>query len=185
MPRVVDPTERELDLRAAASEVIAEHGVAGFTIRRVASALGRSTSAVTHYSADREELLTRAVGGLLEDRRTEATQLIAVGDDPLWALIDWSVQADANGVWQPLVAAAIADVEPVVTQLVASFEAWWFEVLLDLVSDRVAPGLTAADATGAISVVVDGLLLAVDAATWTEPERRRITRLLVQPLLAP
>lgn len=107
-----------------------------------------------------------------------------MADDPLWALIDWSVKSEDDGVWAALVAAAIAGVEPVVNKLVASFEAWWSDLVLGLVSDRVIQGVTASEAADAVGVVVDGLLLAVDAAAWTESERRRVARLLVEPLLA-
>ncbi len=183
MPREVDVGSRERELRAATVRVIVDHGVAGVTIRRVAADLGRSTTAVTHYVADRDELLVRAVGGVLAERRHHAERLVAEVDDALWALIEWSVQAGRDPVWPALVAAAAADVEPVVTVLVESFEGWWTDLVADLVSDRVAVGLAVPEVAAAIGVVVDGLILASDAEGRTDAERRRLARLLIEPLL--
>jgi AcrR family transcriptional regulator len=183
VPREVDVESRDRELRAATVRVMVDHGVAGVTIRRVAADLGRSTTAVTHYVADRDELLVRAVGGVLSERRHHAERLVAEADDPLWALIEWSVQSGRDPVWPALVAAAAADVEPVVTVLVASFETWWTDLVADLVSDRVARGVSVTDVAAAIGVVVDGLILASDAEHRTDAERRRLARMLIEPLL--
>lgn len=184
MPREVDVESRDRELRAATVRVIVDHGVAGVTIRRVAADLGRSTTAVTHYVADRDELLVRAVGGVLSERRVHSERLVAEADDALWALIEWSVQSGRDPVWPALVAAAAADVEPVVTVLVESFETWWTDLVADLVSDRVAVGRGVPEVAAAIGVVVDGLILASDASRRSDAERRQLARLLIEPLLA-
>jgi AcrR family transcriptional regulator len=184
VPRAVDVESRDRELREATLRVIVGHGVAGVTIRRVAAELGRSTTAVTHYVADRDELLARVVGGVLAVRQDHAERLVADADDALWALIEWSVQSGRDPVWPAMVAAAAADVEPVVTGLVGSFETWWTDLVEDLVSARVADGISAAEAAAAIGVVVDGLILASDADGRTDTERRRLVQLLVEPLLA-
>ncbi len=184
MPREIDVEFRARELSEATVRVILGHGVAGVTIRRVAAELGRSTTAVTHYVTDRDELLARAVGGVLAVRQDHAERLVADADDALWALIEWSVQAGRDPVWPGLVAAAAADVEPVVTGLVGSFENWWTDLVVDLVSARVADGVSAAEAAAAIGVVVDGLILASDAGGRTDTERRRLAQLLIEPLLA-
>lgn len=184
MPKMVDAGARERELRAATLRVIAREGVGGVTIRRVAAELGRSTTAVTHYTADREQLLSSAVEGALGERRDQAEDLVAGAGDGLWDLIDWSVRSGADPLWPVLVAAAAADVEPVVTELVGSFERWWTDLVADLVSGRVRADVTAADAAAAIGVVVDGLVLASDAHHRTDAGRRRLARLLIEPLLA-
>ena len=184
MPREVDVAERGRAVRDATLEVIREHGVTGVTIRRVASYVGGSTAVVTHYVATRDDLLAMAVGGALDERRATAARLMADADDPLWALIEWSVSDDADLVWPTLVAAAAADIDPVVTELVTSFERWWADLVVDLVVGRVIGGVTNEEAVDAIGVVVDGLILGVDAADSTIDERLRVARVLIEPLLA-
>jgi AcrR family transcriptional regulator len=184
VPRDVDVESRDRELRAATVRVIVDRGVAGVTIRRVAAELGRSTTAVTHYVADRDELLARVVGGALSERRDHAERLVADAGDALWALIEWSVQSGRDPVWPALAAAAAADVEPVVTGLVASFETWWTDLVAEVVSDRVAVGVSVPEAAAAIGVVVDGLILASDASRRSDAERRRLARMLIEPLLA-
>ena len=49
------------EVKEATIRVIATEGVPAVTIRRVAREVGRSTSAITHYFADRDELLREAV----------------------------------------------------------------------------------------------------------------------------
>jgi AcrR family transcriptional regulator len=57
MPRVVDGDERRAELIAATSAEIASRGLANVTLRSVARARGWTTGIVTHYFADKRELL--------------------------------------------------------------------------------------------------------------------------------
>ena len=151
MPRQVDGESRDRDIRAATLRVIASHGVSGVTIRRVASELCASTSVVTHFTRDKDELLRRAVGAELEERRRQVAEIAATADDPFWAVMEWSVDADPDGVWPALVSAAAANVVPAVSQLVRSFDRWWTSLVARLVSDRLVEGLSKRDAADAMS----------------------------------
>ncbi|HSL59000.1 MAG TPA: TetR family transcriptional regulator, partial [Acidimicrobiales bacterium] len=91
VPRVVDEQQRRIELSDATLAVVARHGVAGVTIRRVAAELGRSTATITHYTPDRRSLLDAAVATALDRRRVEAEQVVAAAVDPLRALLAWSV----------------------------------------------------------------------------------------------
>ncbi len=57
MPRVVDIEERRHELGAAAAQLIASDGVGAATLRGVAAEAGWTTGALTHYFADKRELL--------------------------------------------------------------------------------------------------------------------------------
>jgi AcrR family transcriptional regulator len=71
MPRIVDSEERRSDLGAAAARVIARSGIAGATMREVAAEAGWTTGALTHYFADKRELLQFTLDASLRRRRAE------------------------------------------------------------------------------------------------------------------
>jgi len=60
VPKVVDHTERRRELAEAVWRVIARDGVAGVSIRGVATESGWSSGALRHYFATRDELLAFA-----------------------------------------------------------------------------------------------------------------------------
>lgn len=57
MPKVVDMDERRAELAAAAAQLIARAGVGAATMRDVAAEAGWTTGVLTHYFADKRELL--------------------------------------------------------------------------------------------------------------------------------
>ncbi len=57
MPKVVDSDERRARLIAATSDAIARDGLAHVTLRTIARSAGWTTGIVTHYFADKRELL--------------------------------------------------------------------------------------------------------------------------------
>lgn len=59
MPLVVDHEARRAELVRIAAERIGRYGLRGATIRAVAEEAGYSTKAVTHYFADKSELMIR------------------------------------------------------------------------------------------------------------------------------
>jgi TetR/AcrR family transcriptional repressor of bet genes len=61
MPKVVDHAERRRELVEAIWDVIANEGIEGLTMRRVASAAGCTTGRISHYFSGREELLSSAL----------------------------------------------------------------------------------------------------------------------------
>lgn len=184
MPRQVDAAQRDRAIRCATLRVIAHHGVSRVTIRGVAAELGTSTTAVTHYVASRDALLEQSIGQAMKVRKEELGQVVAGAKDPLWAAILWSVDADPDGLWQALVAARAAGIEPVVTKLVDEFDAWWTRLITDCARGRAAPGLSPSDLADAIGVVVDGLLLGAGAGSWSSEHRHHLARVLVRPLIA-
>ena len=72
MPRAVDVDERRVELAAAAARVIARAGLGGATMREVAAEAGWTTGALTHYFADKRQLLQFTLEMSLEGRRAQS-----------------------------------------------------------------------------------------------------------------
>ena len=64
MPRVVDVEERRQELTDAAARLIARAGIGAATMREVAAEAGLTTGALTHYFADKRELLQCTLDGV-------------------------------------------------------------------------------------------------------------------------
>lgn len=71
MPKVVDGDERRVELANAAIRVIARAGLGAATVREVAAEAGWTTGGLTHYFADKRELLKFTLSVSLERRRAE------------------------------------------------------------------------------------------------------------------
>ncbi len=69
MPRVVDAELRRTELTEAAARVIARSGLEAATVREVAAEAGWTTGALTHYFADKRELLLTTFQESLSRRR--------------------------------------------------------------------------------------------------------------------
>ncbi len=173
------------DVVEATLRVIAAEGFRAVTIRRVAAEVGRSTTAITHYFADRDALLRKAVSGALEERRVMAESVIRQADDPVWAFLEWSIDADPVGVWAAVIAASVAGIEPEIVDEARRFDAWWTTRLAQLLDGRCARGVDPALAADAIGVAVDGFVLGLGVADVNTVDRRRLLHLLVDPLVHP
>jgi AcrR family transcriptional regulator len=84
MPKAVDIGARRDELAAAAARVIARDGLSGTTMRAVAAEAGWTTGALTHYFANKSELLRFTLEGSLEQRRARRAE--RDGRDPADAL---------------------------------------------------------------------------------------------------
>lgn len=83
MPKFVDVEQRRADITDAAARLIARAGVGAATIRDVAAEAGLTTGSVTHYFADKRELLLHTFHASLDGRRSRRA---IVSDDPTAAL---------------------------------------------------------------------------------------------------
>lgn len=172
-------------VKDATLSVIAAEGVHAVTIRRVAAELGRSTTVVTHYFDDRNELLTESVGEALAERQSQIESRLESAEDPLWVFLDWSIEADPEGVWAAIVTAARAGIEPEITERAHAFERWWGERLLKLIARRCKEGRDPLEVAAAVGVVVDGIMLGLDASSVDQAHRRRLLRMLVEQMFVP
>ena len=73
MPRFVDVEERRVELTDAAARLIARSGIGAATMRDVAAEAGLSTGSLTHYFADKRELLLCTFQASLSGRRSLRT----------------------------------------------------------------------------------------------------------------
>ena len=116
MPRVVDHEQRRDELVRAAWRLIADDGLPGVTIRRLAERSGWSSGAVRHYLPTREAIVEAAgqrVGAVIEQR----IRAVPVDSDPasaLTAVLQAVLPADddmreASRVWLAFVGQAASD----------------------------------------------------------------------------
>jgi TetR/AcrR family transcriptional regulator, transcriptional repressor of bet genes len=73
----VDHDERRRRIAEATVDVIAREGLEAATIRRIAAELGGPTKIVTHYFADKQELLVWAYRSLAEQSERYLSEVIA------------------------------------------------------------------------------------------------------------
>jgi len=97
MARPADP-ERRARMLAAAADYVLEHGLAGLSLRPLASALGTSTRMLLYDFSSKEELIMAV---LTEIRRREAAMLAghagaagASGPELVQAVWDWASSAE-------------------------------------------------------------------------------------------
>ena len=113
MPRIVDASERRERVAAVAERVIAERGLdAG--VRDVAREGGWSTSVVTHYFADKRELLDFTLARTIERAAARIEKRIRAGTPRLTALLEENLPLDERRrrQWRTIIAfwgRAVAD----------------------------------------------------------------------------
>jgi AcrR family transcriptional regulator len=84
MPRIVDIDERRQELTDAAARLISRGGLSAATMREVAAEAGLTTGALTHYFADKRELLQCTLVASLQLRVASRSEVSAA--DPAIAL---------------------------------------------------------------------------------------------------
>ena len=76
MPKVVDHDQRRRELLEATAAVIAAEGIEAATVRRIAREVGCTTGLVTHYFAEKDELV---IGVLHQVHSASAERMLAHG----------------------------------------------------------------------------------------------------------
>ena len=77
MPRIVDHAQRRRELVAATWAVVAAEGIEAATVRRIAEEAGCTTGRITHYFADKEEVL---VAALRQVHRAAGKRMLAASE---------------------------------------------------------------------------------------------------------
>jgi AcrR family transcriptional regulator len=182
MPRHVDHDARRDLVAQVAADLVAEHGLEALTVRRVAEAAGHSTTVVSHYFADRRDLVraTYRAAGARSSARFDAALVGA--DDPLQACLEALLPIDearARDVrtWLAFWAMAVADRELAQEQddRVQSARRRIADVLAgEQQRGRVRTGLDLAEVAYELLVLVHGVgtHAVFDRTHWT-PERQR------------
>jgi len=100
VPKVVDHAQRRRELVAATWAVVAAEGIEAATVRRIAEEAGCTTGRITHYFADKEEVL---VAALRQVHRAAGRRMLAAigprsGLDALRAVLDEALPLDQERV---------------------------------------------------------------------------------------
>src|SRR3954464_14500290 len=75
MPKIVDIAQRRAELTEATARLIARSGIEAATMREIAAEAGWTTGALTHYFADKRELLLATFEASLAARRSRRAEL--------------------------------------------------------------------------------------------------------------
>jgi TetR/AcrR family transcriptional regulator, transcriptional repressor of bet genes len=100
VPRVVDHEQRRRELVAATWAVVAAEGIEAATVRRIAEEAGCTTGRITHYFADKEEVL---VAALRQVHRAAGKRMLAAigqrsGLEALRAVLAEALPLDENRI---------------------------------------------------------------------------------------
>jgi AcrR family transcriptional regulator len=181
MPKVVDSDQRRQLLAEATSRLICRGGLAAATMRDIAAEAGLTTGSVTHYFADKRELLVFTLEESLRHRRGRRQDAVAAGPRAaLRATLEGALPIDAerHRHWMVTIAfcaSAAGDAELAAVQRVA-----YREFRSNIVTQLRACGLTAANARSVaerLIAVADGIAMQAifDPASW--PNKRQVALL--------
>ncbi|MCW2615337.1 MAG: putative TetR family transcriptional regulator [Frankiales bacterium] len=182
MPKQVDHDARRDQVARVAADLVADHGLGALTVRRVAEAAGHSTTVVSHYFADRRDLVraTYRVAAARSSARFDAALVDA--DDPLQACLEALLPLDLERArdvrtWLAFWAMAVDDPELAAEQdaRVQSARRRITDVLAgEQERGRVRSGTDLADVAYRLLVLVHGVgtHAEFDRGYWT-PGRQR------------
>lgn len=177
MPRYVDPEQRKNDILDATVDAIAEGGLPQLTVRSLAMRLGGSTTLVTHYFANREELLSALADRVLKDAEEKSAELLKIADpdDRLRAVLEWFLPNTPESLKIErvrVVLVAHKATEPVVADMSARMEPGMRGLMRQALAEFVDP----ADLEGMVDLLrawTSGVVLSAveHPEIWT-PERQ-------------
>ena len=112
MPRVVDHSARREQIAEAAWRVIEREGVDGASLREIAGEAGFTTGVITHYFADKHELMSFAFGLMVE--RSTARMAEAIENEGVAGALAQILPLDEERrrettVWLTLMGASLTD----------------------------------------------------------------------------
>lgn len=174
-PMAMDQEERRRDIARITIDLIAREGLAAATIRRIAGEAGSSTTAITHYFDDKQELLVCAFQILsAEGERRFEEMRERDSSDVTGALLTMVPWCPANvRRWKAYLAfwdEAARNAE--LASLLARSTSVGTELLQQLLEPRIAAGADLQKAGELLSALVQGLALQmlVDRQQWTVPK---------------
>lgn len=101
MPRVVDHDARRRDIAAVALRLLARDGATGLSLRNIASEMGGSLTVVTHYYANRQELMTDLARQICESWQSALDDMDAAHRQPrdrLRTFLAWLLPLSEQGL---------------------------------------------------------------------------------------
>lgn len=100
MPRVVDYEVRRRDIAEVALAILARDGVAGLSLRNIAAEMGGSLTLVTHYYANRQELMTDLACQICDSWQADLDAMDEASSAPrarLRAFLAWMLPLSEKG----------------------------------------------------------------------------------------
>lgn len=186
MPRFVDHDARRREVTEIARQLVVERGRAALTVRNVAAAAGFSSTVVSHYFTDMDELFhaTYAAAALRSARRTKAVERRDAAD--IRGLVEAVLPLDAERtddwrVWFAFWSEALTSPAWAAEQRARALATLQrFEGCLGTLAaqGRLTPGVDVAAAAGRLAALVPGLAAEAifDPTRWTPTRQRRILR---------
>lgn len=175
MPKVVDVDERRAALIDATSREIAERGLANVTLRSIARVNGWSTGILTHYFADKHELLMATFNERADRSRRAIDTAIAAGSSQLDAAIEAALPLDEERTidWRVYLAYMGAAVgEPELRQLHRQRQRRFAATISDGILEGIAAGRFRRDLDAALEAErLLALVNGVASQAVLDPER--------------
>lgn len=173
--------ERELSVVTAATELIAEQGLAQLRMSDVADRAGMSVGHVTYYFPSKSELLVRAIQQSEEAFQAEVLEALDRRDgawDRLTALIELAAASEPNDpgwlLWFEVWSHAATD--PKLSDVQRELDQWWRRQMADVIAYGTAQGAFRPEdpqrAVSILSALTDGLSVqvALGGGLMTRPE---------------
>lgn len=188
MPKIVDHDARRREIVEASWEVIAGEGLDGLTMRKIAAAAGCTTGRLTHYFANREELVLaalRAVYAAAAERMTAARDAGGTARERLLHMLEETLPLDEARlrewkIWIAFWGAAASD-ERLAAENDVRHEEWRASIRPFI--REIAPSADADDEAARLVGIVNGLGLEA-AISPTGPNRVRAREILERSLEA-
>ncbi len=184
MPKMVDSDERRAVLIDATSRQIAERGLGNVTLRSIARVNGWSTGIVTHYFADKRELLMATFRERADRARRHIETEIAAGHSLLDASVDAALPLDDARMldWRVFLAYMGASIgEPELDVLFRerqqSFRITLAEALADeVIAGRLPAGSNVDHEAARLLVTLNGVAIQAVLAPdlWPADQQRRV-----------
>ena len=162
MPKLIDHDLRRRELMEASWQVIADEGLEGVTMRKVAAAAGCTTGRITHYFENREELVLAALRTVYDAagaRMAEAARSDLAPPEKLLSHLEETLPLDAERLmeWKVWIAfwSAAASHPDLAAENDKRHRAWR-KALIPLIRAH-APHADAETEANILSGIVDGL----------------------------
>lgn len=191
MPKIVDHEQRRQEIAAAAARVIAERGVDEVTMIAIGEAAGMTTGAVTHYFADKDEVILAALRWADSAMRARAQRAFETHDDVVSIVLE-VLPTDRASRIEWIVWGVFSERAARSRALMNEQRArnqWWLELTAAEITRQqreghVDPGLDAELEAKLSIVMINGLgfLAAYDPESWPEAEQRRVLEHYFQPV---
>lgn len=180
MPRVVDHEARRRDIANISIRLLARDGAAGLSLRSIAAEMGGSLTMVTHYYANRQELMTDLAHQICDVWRAALVELDEKHREPrdrLRAFMIWLLPVNARGQEEERARLALlADNDPDSRAVLLEFD----DVVREMLRDRLkglVPKRRVTAVADLLHAVAGGVVLDSQLSPETWPTKRQLALL--------